>query len=65
MDEPEISPLTIAQAEELDDRLDEMDQDQTPGVSWETVLAQIRERRSVWRRPRLRIPYRLGVQFLP
>ena len=38
-------PLTDAQANELDRRLAEMDQDDSLGIPWETVLARIRERK--------------------
>ena len=43
--DPAKIPLTNAQAKELDRRLDEMDKDSTLGIPWETVLAQIRERK--------------------
>ena len=43
--DPEKIPLTNAQAKELDRRLAEMDQDEALGIPWETVLAQIRERK--------------------
>ena len=43
--EPESIPLTDAQADELDRRLAEMDQDDSLGIPWETVLARIRERK--------------------
>ena len=43
--DPSKIPLTDAQAKELDRRLDEMDKDNTLGIAWETVLAQIRERK--------------------
>lgn len=42
--DPSKIPLTDAQAKELDRRMAEMDQDDTLGIPWETVLAQIRER---------------------
>ncbi|HYR43956.1 MAG TPA: addiction module protein [Terriglobia bacterium] len=42
--DPSKIPLTDAQAEELDRRMAEMDQDDTLGIPWETVLAQIRDR---------------------
>ena|SRR5437588_2901277 len=38
-------PLTDAQARELDRRVAEMDEDNSLGIPWETVLAQIRERK--------------------
>ena len=40
-------PLTDAQARELDRRVAEMDEDNSLGIPWETVLAQIR-RSSTW-----------------
>jgi len=43
--DPSKIPLTDAQAKELDRRMAEMDQDDTLGIPWETVLAQIRERK--------------------
>jgi putative addiction module component (TIGR02574 family) len=43
--EPAKIPLTEAQANELDRRLAEMDQDDSLGIPWETVLARIRERK--------------------
>jgi putative addiction module component (TIGR02574 family) len=36
-------PLTEAQRNELDRRLDEMDADNTLGIPWDQVLKQIRE----------------------
>src|SRR5215831_9210843 len=41
--DPAKIPLTDAQANELDRRVAEMDQDASLGIPWETVLAQIRE----------------------
>lgn len=38
-------PLTEAQADELDRRLAEMEEDDSLGIPWETVLACIRERK--------------------
>jgi putative addiction module component (TIGR02574 family) len=38
-------PLTEAQANELDRRMAEMDQDDCLGIPWETVMARIRERK--------------------
>ena len=35
-------PLTEAQADDLDRRLAEMEQDDSLGIPWETVLARIR-----------------------
>ena len=43
--DPSKIPLTDAQARELDRRLDEMEKDNTPGIPWETVVAQIRDRK--------------------
>jgi putative addiction module component (TIGR02574 family) len=43
--DPSKIPLTDAQARELDRRLAEMDQDESLGIPWETVLAHIRERK--------------------
>jgi putative addiction module component (TIGR02574 family) len=43
--DPSKIPLTDAQAKELDRRMAEMDQDDTFGIPWETVLAQIRDRK--------------------
>ena len=39
---PEAVPLTTAQREELDRRLDELDQDGNSGISWEDVLHRVR-----------------------
>jgi putative addiction module component (TIGR02574 family) len=41
---PDQLPLTAAQREELDRRLDEMDRGQTEGIPWEEVLERIRNR---------------------
>jgi putative addiction module component (TIGR02574 family) len=43
--DPAGIPLTEAQADELDRRLAEMEQDDSLGIPWETVLARIRERK--------------------
>ncbi|MGI8785216.1 MAG: addiction module protein [Acidobacteriota bacterium] len=43
--QPEELPLTQAQRQELDRRIDEMDGDDTLGIPWEEVLRQIREQR--------------------
>ena len=43
--DPSKIPLTEAQSNELDRRLAEMDQDDSLGIPWETVLARIRERK--------------------
>ena len=43
--DPSKIPLTAAQARELDRRVAQMDQDNSLGIPWETVLAQIRERK--------------------
>lgn len=39
---PEAIPLTSAQREELDRRLDELDQEGPSGIPWEEVLRRIR-----------------------
>ena len=41
---PEAIPLTPAQREELDRRLDELDRQGPVGIPWEDVLRRIRER---------------------
>ena len=41
---PEAVPLTNAQREELDRRLDELDREGPAGISWEEVLGRIRGR---------------------
>jgi putative addiction module component (TIGR02574 family) len=41
---PEVIPLTNAQREELDGRLDELDREGPTGIPWEEVLRRIRER---------------------
>jgi putative addiction module component (TIGR02574 family) len=41
---PEAVPLTNAQREELDRRLDELDRDDAVGIPWEEVLPRIRSR---------------------
>lgn len=41
---PEAIPLTSAQREELDRRLDELDRDGPAGIPWEEVLHRIRSR---------------------
>ena len=41
---PEAVPLTNAQREELDRRLDELDRDGPVGIPWEDVLDRIRGR---------------------
>ena len=43
---PEAIPLTTAQREELDRRLDELDRDGPSGIPWDDVLRQIRSRSS-------------------
>ena len=43
--DPTKIPLTEAQANELDGRQAEMDQDNSLGIPWGTVLARIRERK--------------------
>jgi putative addiction module component (TIGR02574 family) len=42
--QPDQLPLTAAQREELDRRLDEMDRGDTEGIPWNEVLARIRNR---------------------
>ena len=39
---PEAIPLTTAQREELDRRLDELDQEGPSGIPWEDVLPDVR-----------------------
>ena len=41
---PAAIPLTNAQREELDRRLDELDRDGPAGIPWEEVLRRIRSR---------------------
>jgi putative addiction module component (TIGR02574 family) len=41
---PEAIPLTSAQREELDRRLDELDRDGPAGIPWDEVLRWIRSR---------------------
>lgn len=41
---PEAVPLTRAQYEELDRRLDELDREGPSGIPWDEVLRQIRSR---------------------
>jgi putative addiction module component (TIGR02574 family) len=41
---PEAVPLTKAQREELDRRLDELDRDGPLGIPWDEVLRRIRGR---------------------
>ena len=41
---PEAIPLTNAQREELDRRLDELDHEGPTGIPWEEVLHRIRSR---------------------
>ena len=41
---PEAVPLTNAQREELDRRLDELDRDGPVGIPWQEVLRRIRSR---------------------
>jgi putative addiction module component (TIGR02574 family) len=41
---PQSVPLTVAQREELDRRLDEMETDGGDGIPWEQVLDRIRAR---------------------
>jgi putative addiction module component (TIGR02574 family) len=42
--EPADVPLTEEQRVELDARLDDMERDPAPGIPWEEVLREIRER---------------------
>ena len=42
---PQSLPLTDAQREELDRRLDEIDGGDVKGIPWDEVLEQIRRRR--------------------
>ena len=41
---PEAIPLTNAQREELDHRLDQLDRDGPTGIPWDEVLHRIRNR---------------------
>jgi|TARA_B100002003_G_scaffold207650_1_gene201996 putative addiction module component (TIGR02574 family) len=41
---PEDVPVTNAQRAELDRRLDDLEQDRDPGIPWQEVLRQIRDR---------------------
>jgi putative addiction module component (TIGR02574 family) len=41
---PEAVPLTTAQREELDRRLDELEREGATGISWEDALRRIRGR---------------------
>ena len=41
---PEAIPLTNAQREELDRRLDDLDREGPTGIPWEEVLRRIRSR---------------------
>ena len=43
---PEALPLTGAQREELDRRLDDLDREGPVGIPWEEVLGRIRQRHS-------------------
>ncbi|MEW6754510.1 MAG: addiction module protein [Candidatus Latescibacterota bacterium] len=42
--DPEDVPVTDAQRQEPDRRLDDLDRDQDLGIRWEEVLRRIRER---------------------
>ena len=42
---PEAIPLTNAQRDELDRRLDELDREGAAGIPWEQVLRRIRGRK--------------------
>jgi len=41
---PEAIPLTTAQREELDRRLDELDREGPAGIPWDDVMKRIRSR---------------------
>ena len=41
---PEATPLTTAQREELDRRLDELDREGPAGIPWDDVMKRIRGR---------------------
>jgi putative addiction module component (TIGR02574 family) len=43
--DPEALPLTAAQREELDRRLDELEAEGPTGLSWEEVVDRVRARR--------------------
>lgn len=43
-EDPEAVPLTNAQREELDRRLDDLEQSGPVGIPWDEVLQQIRSR---------------------
>jgi len=43
-DQPESVPLTDAQRQELDRRLDDLERSGPKGIPWEEVLEQIRTR---------------------
>ena len=42
---PDAIPLTAAQRQELDRRLDELDRDGPSGIPWDEVLREIESRR--------------------
>ena len=42
---PQLVPITNAQREELDRRLDEIDREGPTGIPWEEVFCNIRSRR--------------------
>lgn len=42
--DPSAVPLTSAQRQELDRRLDEVEQGKTDGIPWDEVVRQIRSR---------------------
>jgi putative addiction module component (TIGR02574 family) len=48
---PQAIPLTNAQCDELDRRLDDLDRDGPVGIPWEEVLDRIRNRASVVQAP--------------
>jgi putative addiction module component (TIGR02574 family) len=41
---PEVIPLTDAQRDELDRRLDDLERDDPLGIPWDDVLSRIRNR---------------------
>jgi putative addiction module component (TIGR02574 family) len=45
LEEDEL-PLTAAQADELDRRLETLEEDERAGVSWETLKAELKLRRA-------------------
>lgn len=43
-DEPSPIPLTSAQQEELDARLDDIDEGDEAGIPWDDLLARVQDR---------------------